>query len=216
VVREIISPDILFKEKYIRPIFYQRFFTIEYSGKDWTNFEPETLWFDLRTNYNITEIPEHVRNKVNAIKTFETTNRFYDDVVGFEKMILAFNDNYIDTTMWQICPPNELCLGIIYTQELDNAKSKEYNKDIIAYVRGACEEWGLVFYPKTLSVFQPEFSEDSLPSKIIKDLKNHFKTKEAIKIKASEWQLTLLNEIETYIEQRMKISEGAKDAGIGK
>lgn len=197
----------IFTRKSVKPSVYIKYLDNKY-GREWVNFEPEALWLDLKDEQGIVPT-DAVKNKINAIKVCLTTNRFFDDVVGFEKIVIALNDGYVDPSTLQVCSPEEICYAIAMAMDLyddEHIVKKFKDTDVKTYIQGACDAIGLVVYPSLIKDLEPK-PINSLVEKIRHDI-NTFKTDtEKYTEKPSNWQNTLLTGIKEYVTKKIKEGE---------
>ncbi len=185
----------MWKRKFIRPIVYAKHFDKKYGKDKWVAFNPFTLWSDIKEETG-EEPADNVKEKINALKVLKSNELYFSDPKLFEKIILAFNDSFIDTNMLQVCSPQELAYGIPIAREV--VGKKDWDEKILRYIQGCCEEWGLIVYPPSFTFAQRKFPKDSLMYAIYQDVKKRKYT-----LKPSEWQRAIIDNINEYVKHRL-------------
>jgi len=150
-------PDFdLFIKKNVRPDAYRDLFDRTFE-RQWIEWEPETLRMEIPRTWGVHPI-EEVFEKIMALQTFLRTDLFWDDVIAFENIVLAFNDLFVDPDLVQQALPREIAFGVVVANRL-NTKS-DFVQDIVEYIRASHREEGILVYHPELKMFQPEYSDD--------------------------------------------------------
>ena len=121
-------------------------------GDDWITWLPEALYKAIYDQWGVFPSTD-VSNKLNAIKTFYTTDLFYHDAPAFEHMVLAINDHAFDANTLQLSLPEEIAYAIAVLK----ADPSKFEREVKGYVRVCCQNVGLLVYPNALKFAQPEY-----------------------------------------------------------
>lgn len=133
-------------------------------GTDWLNWLPETLYEEIERAWGVRP-NEAISDKINAYKTFLTTDVFYHDAAAFEHIVLAVNDSGVDPEQLTLCSPDELAYAFLVLGPFD---TKKFEREIIGYIRVCCENAGLLKYPTALAFAQPEYKSPTLKAALLK------------------------------------------------
>ena len=147
----------LFIADFIAPETYRKILDKEMPG--WRDWEPETLRQEITRVFSARPT-EQVFEKIMALQTFLTTELFWDNVMLFEDMILAFGDRFVDPTLLQVCLPEELAYGMVVANEILHGREVEFVRDIIEYVRACHREAGVLVYHDVLKFAEPDREGD--------------------------------------------------------
>jgi hypothetical protein len=147
--------DIFFRS-HVPPKVYRELLDKTFGGS-WLEWEPETILQELRRVFGVAPT-SFVQEKVFALQTFLRTDLFWDDVMAFEDMILAFGDRYVDLSLLQVCLPEELAYGM--TVALDLGIKKDFVPDVVEYIRACHRIAGVLVYHPILKFAQPEYSDE--------------------------------------------------------
>lgn len=149
--------EAVFVRDFIRPKIYLDLLN-ETFGRDWLEWEPETLHREIERVFGLRPT-EQVFEKIMALQTFMNTDLFWDDLMVFEDIVLAFGDRYVDPDLLQGCTPEELVYGIAVAEEIGKENEDEFVSDIIMYIRACHQMAGVVVYHPALKFAQPEYAE---------------------------------------------------------
>jgi len=152
-VADISALKNVFRERFIPPHVYRRILFGKYDGA-WLEWDPQTLWLEIQDDFGV-EVSDEVRDKINALRTFFMTREFWDDYAVFEKIILAFNDRYVDVENIQVCLPEELGYGLTVANAI---AVRSFSREVAAYVQGCCHQAGLLVYHRSFAFAQPPYS----------------------------------------------------------
>jgi hypothetical protein len=134
-------------------------------GREFLEWEPETLWLTLEKDGVSLEI--EARNKIQAARTLKTTPASLWDNSVFQHLTQALNDIPFDPDALQECDPAHMAWTVIESQEIlsagegadddDFKESPEYDEDVQAYVAVCIQRDGMVCLPDPLL-----FAQDAL------------------------------------------------------
>ena len=146
----------IFTAKHVVPQIYKTVLD-QNLGPEWISWEPETCWSEIDRIFKIRP-SENVANKINALKVFLTTKAFYQDARAFENIVLAVNDLYVDPQTLQVCSPEEIVYALKVLAPL-GMETKNFGREIIAYIQVACKQVGLLKYPDDIKFAEPAYDK---------------------------------------------------------
>lgn len=164
----------IFIKKFVFPQTYRDIFDQEL-GEDWRTWEPETLRAEISRIWGVQPI-EEVFEKIMALQTFLTTDLFWDEVLPFENIVLAFNDMHVDPDLLQQALPQEIAFAVLMVGRISEKKS--FVNDIAEYIRECHRREGVLVYHPALDFAQPEY-EDAFRMNIAKTVRNKLSDNEA-------------------------------------
>lgn len=126
-------------------------------GEEWTAWEPETIVQELFRVFRVVPIYA-VREKIFALQTFLVTHAFWDSVLTFEDIVLAFGDRYVDPGLLQGCLPEELAYGVVVANQVQKA---EFSSDVSLYIRSCHHNAGVLVYHEALRFAQPAYEGEN-------------------------------------------------------
>lgn len=119
--------------------------------QEWFEWEPETLWITIQKDFK-TILGELARNKINATKTVLMNDSFWEEWEVFEKIVVAFNDNIPNFLMVEVPSPAQMAWAVREANYLN--PGNYFSDEVSSYVRAACKEVGLVYFPDDLQFAQ--------------------------------------------------------------
>ncbi len=117
----------------------------------WLEWEPETLWTELAAKAGA-EVPQRIRDKIQAMRLTLTTSRFYEEWPVFEKVTVAFNDREPKFKVLQHVSPEEMARSVVWARQLNE---QPFEADVLAYIAAVCQMEGLICLPEPLAAAQP-------------------------------------------------------------
>ena len=201
----------LFTQRFIAPRVYMELLVSQY-GPEWVEWAAETLWSEIRDDTRA-KITDEVRDKINALRVFLTTDNFWQEFPSFEKIIIAFNDRYVDPEHVQVCIPEELAYGLTVAGQI---REKEFSSEIVHYIRGCCEEAGLAVYPRSFRFAQPRY-DDGLRQALVHRVQRAWDIERFTQMRIPPHQehnpvlvqVGKLHDIEVYLQERLLKGEEA-------
>jgi hypothetical protein len=140
---------------------------------EWHKWEPETLETELRDLIGAPVLPE-VFERIMALQTFLNTELFWDDVLVFENICLAFNGSHVDPDLIQGASPREIAFGVMAANQV--RKHDNYVSDILEYIRQSHKTHGVLVYHPILRFAQPHY--DGFREQIARFVKNRVRKSE--------------------------------------
>jgi hypothetical protein len=121
-------------------------------GKDWLEWEPETLWQALEP-INGGVISQENKDKIQAVKTLHVTDAFWEDMHAFEKMGLALNGIHVVFNLMQDFTTEQIAKAVVISSRIKTGIP--FSEDVKAYVGTKAHEEGFVYLPPILEFAQP-------------------------------------------------------------
>jgi hypothetical protein len=204
-VAELPDLQSVFRERFFPPSIYQRILFGKY-GRSWLRWDPQTLWTEIAEDFG-TKVGDEVRDKINALRILFTTQEFWEDYAVFEKVIIAFNDRYVDTENIQVCLPEELGYGLTVANSI---VMKPFSREVKVYIQGCCRQAGLLVYHRSFAFAQPYY-EDPEVRKLAQEVRKVWDIERFTQITIPESQqhdpvmvqVGKLHDIEVYIRERL-------------
>ena len=198
----------VFRERFIPPDVYRRILFGKYGGS-WLEWDPQTLWMELEEDF-LVQVSDEVRDKINALRTLLTTRDFWDDFAVFEKIVIAFNDRYVNTEHIQVCLPEELGYGLTV---VNSVVVHPFSREIKVYIQGCCREAGLLVYHRAFAFAQPPYEGEMRA--LAQEVRKIWDIERFAQITIPEnqqhdpvmVQVGRLHDIEVYIKERLAKGE---------
>lgn len=150
-----MSDSDLFVRTGVSPTAYRDLLSGRF-GQGWLGWEPETLKAEIGREW--TDPIEQVFEKIMALQTFLTTDLFWDEILPFENIVLAFNDSPVDFDLIQRAQPKEIAYGVSVARDLKDRE--DFVEDIIEYIRASHREDGVLVYHPILWFSMPPRDDD--------------------------------------------------------
>jgi len=208
-VADVTALKSVFRERFIPPGIYLRILSGKYS-KSWLEWDPETLWTEIRDDFG-SGVSDEVRDKINALRVFLTTHNFWDDFDVFEKIVIAFNDRYVDVEHIQVCLPEELGYGLTVANSI---VMHSFNGEIKAYIQACCHQAGLLVCHRSFAFAQPYYEDEEI-RKLAQEVRKVWDIERFTQLTIPESQqhdpvmvqVGKLHDIEVYIRERLAKGE---------
>jgi hypothetical protein len=199
----------VFLERFIPPRVYGRILSGKYNFS-WWEWDPETLWLAIEDDFGAQVIDE-VRDKINALRVINTTRDFWEDFSVFEKIIIAFNDRYVDVEHIQVCLPEELAYGLTVANSI---VMHPFSREIKIYIQACCKQAGLLAYPRSLAFAQPRYEDEGLRD-LVQRIRREWDIERFTLLTIPERlqhdpvmvQVGRLHDIEVYVQERLAKGE---------
>lgn len=199
----------LFFRNYVQPKVYKDLLEKTF-GVDWLGWEPETVLQEIYRVFSVNP-PSLIRDKIFATQTFLNTDLFWEDVMAFEDIILAFGDRHVDPDLVQVCLPGELAYGVIVAEALK--KKKDFVSDITSYVRACHIEAGVLVYHPVLKFAQPKYPDEfrkGIVAAVEKRIADGAAVSEIDHENPVEVQLAKALDVNEYVQERLARGEGVE------
>ncbi len=123
----------------------------------WLEWEPETLWSEIR-DFGVNDtIPRIVKDRIMAVRAAHRINSYVANYQDFEFISAALNGVIPDFTMYRPSSIPEIANSMEILQWI--RQDDEYQEEIIAYVRIIAKNEGWLVLPETLAFAQDEHDE---------------------------------------------------------
>lgn len=123
-------------------------------GMQWLEWEPETIWSEIQRIFK-SQISEHARSKIHALRALRTSNMPWEKWQVFEKVIQALNNNIPRWAVMQAPTLEQLYVGI---DIIDEMRSVDFSDEVKAYIAAAVLHDDVTFVPPPLDFVQVEVS----------------------------------------------------------
>jgi hypothetical protein len=124
-------------------------------GLEWFTWDTSTIWAEVHRNFK-TEISEHNRNKIQAVKTLHVSSVPWDSWNVFEKIIQGLNNNVARWDIVQAPTIEQLFAGI---DIIDNVRMEEFSSEVRRYMAAVVLNEDILFVPPPLDFIQLEVSQ---------------------------------------------------------
>lgn len=123
-------------------------------GKDWVTWEPETLW-EMLSRIGGSNLPQILRDKLQALKTMHSGDYFWEDEGIFEKICLALNGIEPDFEDRQYLNVSQIAKAVTISSKI---KSAMFSDEVAAHVAAKAHQEGFIALPTVLAFAQPALS----------------------------------------------------------
>lgn len=175
----------------------------------WVDWEPETLWQAIRTEFGAEEISDGAKAAIQAVKTYLANPAAYtSDIRGFELITVGLNNFPPSFDSFEVATPEEIHYGYQLLSMLGTPPVLEDR--VITYVQACFSQAGVIAYPKVLIFAEPP---------TVTDLRNQVRERAAgVRIDPDhlniddivEVQAAKLQAITEYAEYRITLSKEMK------
>ena len=181
-------------------------------GKDWVDWEPETLRKSIASKFQIETIKkdashqaiDRVMATIFAAKTLISNPPVFSTrLEGFENIIIGLNNHVPDFNVIEVSSPAELNYGVQIAKSLTSFP--KFSEDVISYIRACFSEYGVFAYPDSLLDYEP--SEQ-------RDLKNKIRARSKTWIPGTPVlddiitvQAAKLYDVENYAKERLLMAK---------
>lgn len=121
-------------------------------GPEWYGWETATVFQETGRVFQ-TQLSDHTRSKIQAIKTVHVVGLAWESWQVFEKIIQAFNNNVARWDVMQVPSLAQLYAGIDILNEM---RQEEFSDEVKLYAASAILHEDVFFCPSPLDVFQAE------------------------------------------------------------
>jgi hypothetical protein len=144
----------LFTHPEAHPVVLQ-FALVKAFGTTWLDWEPATLFTEIRRSFN-TDLSEHIRAKVQVVKTVLGVNAPWQRWEVFEKVIQGLNGNIPRWDIMQKPSFAELYAGVDILEVLHH---EDFGPEPQLYMTGIVLDEGLSYVPPPLDFLQVRVSQ---------------------------------------------------------
>jgi hypothetical protein len=194
----------VFIREFIRPSIYNDLLTKTF-GQDWLEWEPETLHHEIMRVFNTRPL-DQVFEKIMALQTYLNTDLYWDSLLTFEDIVLAFGDRHVDPDLIQGCTPEELAYGIAVAEELGKEHKGSFSNDIIQYIRACHQMAGVIVYHPSMKFAQPTYPNPmaSLVTRVTDAIARGVRPADPIDLDdVYQVQLAKTLDVSAYVDERL-------------
>jgi len=172
----------------------------ENHGKDWWDWEPETVWQTLAVEQGIAADQE-LKDLVMALQIAVTTNYPFESWNVFEKVTCAFNQNDVDFHVIQPPEIDEIAFTVSVLRTL-RGESTPYEDEVLGYIAACAKHSGIVYLPPELYPSRAQEFLDKLNNDL--ELKARVQSKKDDGSAAYKIQALQLKEVAEYVSWQKK------------
>jgi hypothetical protein len=129
------------------PILVYRDLTRMY-GKDWLDWEPETLWQAIEEDEKITDLPRSAKDKVAALRVCVKTDFPWTELEVFENVAHAFVGREVRFDLMQQLEPYEVAFALDCM--VDIQPGQDIGERVQSYIAATLFDAGLSYAPPVL------------------------------------------------------------------
>jgi hypothetical protein len=126
-------------------------------GTDWFEWEPETLWREIMDDFRAPSISDHVKGKIQAVKTIHITDWCFTKWEVFCPIIQALNNNIPDFEVIRRPTISQLFAGVDIMTMIRN--DVEFSQEVQDFIGAAMIDAGVTCAPQPLAFCQDEIIE---------------------------------------------------------
>lgn len=126
-------------------------------GTDWLEWEAETIWAELMDDFKSSSISDHVKSKVQAVKTVSVTEWPFTKWEIFCPITQALNNNIPDFEVLRKPTPSQLMVSVDIMTMIRN--DVEYSQEVQQFCAAALMDEGLYYAPQPITFCQDEIEE---------------------------------------------------------
>lgn len=124
---------------------------LEKYGPQWLEWEPETIWSEIKDDFGAGSISVHVRNKINAMKLMHVADTPWSAWEVFAVVCQALNDNIPDFRILQKPSPDQIIAAVNIMQRV---KRLEFSEEVARFIAACFLDDGVFFLPPPVSFAQ--------------------------------------------------------------
>jgi hypothetical protein len=126
-------------------------------GTDWVEWEPETIWEELMDDFKSTSISEHVKSKIQAVKTISVTEWPFTKWEIFCPIVQALNNNIPDFEVMRKPTPSQLMVAVDIMTMIRN--DVEFSQEIQQFCAASMLDAGIYYAPQPIAFCQDEIED---------------------------------------------------------
>lgn len=141
------TKDLMSKEGSLHVLGVYRFLN-EHYGREWWDWEPETIWASLEKDHRAEGTPDEIKNMVMALQTILNSFAPFEHWHIFEKISHAFNQNHVDFGTLQPTELDEVAFTLFILNQI--RPNTEYDSEVLQYIAVCANMSGMVFLPEDI------------------------------------------------------------------
>jgi len=145
-------------------------------GEEWYDWEYETI---LETTHEEgVDIARQNQDKLMALKILHNTNRFWEEALVFEKVVIAFSGRIADWSVYQEPAPHDIAATRALVEHYID--ERDFSDQVKAYTAGVALHAGFIMLPPRLRFARQPFSDQLLEKMGEEALKRQSELTEAL------------------------------------
>lgn len=164
-----------------------------FGSLEWMDWEPDVVGQEIKDDFGV-EMPPDVRDRLWALVSTLTTDRFYRDPLFFNHVANALSDEPLSMMVWEPAGLDEIAWALVEIgmSDLDNNEDFEFSPEVLAYIKELLRKEGV-------PAFGPfDFIEDlSIPFPMEDDLDMVAQRQ----IEVDAFQAALLDDLEDAVQK---------------
>jgi hypothetical protein len=125
-------------------------------GPTWLEWEPETIWSEIKDEFGATSISVLVRNKINAVKLLHIMDTPWTEWEVFSAVAQTFNDNICDFRVLQKLSPDHIIASINIMSKIKDLK---FSEEVGRFITACFLDDGIFYLPPPVQFAQIYASE---------------------------------------------------------
>lgn len=126
---------------------------LEKYGPSWLEWEPETLWAEIKDDFNQPTISVHNRNKIQAVKTLHIVDTPWTEWEVFTPVCHALVNNIPDFRTLHKLTPAQLMSSVFM---INKVRQKEFGDEINKFVAACFLDDGVYYLPPPVDFAQKD------------------------------------------------------------
>jgi hypothetical protein len=126
-------------------------------GADWFEWEPETLWREIMDDFRAPSISDHVKSKIQAVKTIHISDWCFTKWEIFCPITQALNNNMPDFEILRRPTISQLFAGVDMMTFIRN--DVEFSQEVQQFCGASMLDAGVDFAPQPLAFCQDEIED---------------------------------------------------------
>ena len=130
-----------------KPAFATALFLLlsdHFGNLEWMDWEPDVLGQEVEDDFGV-KMPPDVRDKIWALVSTLTTDRFYRDPLFFNHVCNALSDEPLSMMVWEPAELDEIAWALIEIGmvDLDKEEDFEFSPEVLAYIAELLRKQGV-------------------------------------------------------------------------
>jgi hypothetical protein len=125
--------------------------------EDWFAWEPETLWREIMSDFHTPSISDHVKSKIQAVRTIHITDWVFTKWEIFCPVIQALNNNIPDFEILRRPTVSQLFAGVDMINSIRN--DEKFSQEVQQFCGAALLDEGIIAAPQPIAFCQEEILE---------------------------------------------------------
>jgi len=118
-------------------------------GREWWDWEPETIWHMIEADHIEGQTPEETKNVIMALQLTLNSMAPFEHWHIFEKVGHAFNWNPVSFEIVQPLEPDEACLAMVLLSRIQ--RKAVFEDEVLTYVAVCAKSGGVAYLPPELA-----------------------------------------------------------------